>query len=364
MKTGKNKKRGRMRTIGVLLAAFLLAGGVMADPTFAAGAFTDVQQDYWAREDIALAAEKGIVNGYETSAGVYAFYPENPVSCEEAAAMLYRALRAAGKQKDGDGAALIEKHKEALQAAGISEWAQEYVAYGLEHGIIGSEELASFVDPNTKAGKPARRITVAVWTAKALEKQRTGLYYLPFTDASQISDEAAPYIDILYRHGIMKGSWQPDGTIAFQPESGVKRSEFAAISNRVLTQAEAGYDRAKETFARTLSSSDTIPSAQLRLAKDAAAIGSQRGAAAVSGMSFADGEAPQVFFVGTPELKSGTIASSEKLSADTVKVGIQGADRTVYYLLTEKTENAAPVRAGEEVLFLADGIRLIEMKSK
>lgn len=361
MKNGKNKRKGR---IGMLLAAFLTAGGMIAAPSFAAGAFTDVQQDYWARADIALAAEKGIVNGYETSAGVYAFYPENPVSCEEAAAMLYRALRAAGKQKDGDSAALIEKHKEALQAAGISEWAQEYVAYGLENGIIGSEELASFVDPNTKAGKPVRRITVAVWTAKALEKQRTGLYYLPFTDASQISDANAPYIDILYRHGIMKGSWQPDGTIAFQPESGVKRSEFAAISNRVLTQAEAGYDSTKETYSRMLLSSETIPGARIRLAADADIIGSQRGAAAVSGMSFAAGEAPQVFFVGTPEQRSGEIVSSEKLSSDTVKVGIRGTERTVYYLLTEKTKNTAPVRTGEEVLFLADGVRLVEMKSK
>lgn len=104
------------------------------------------------------------------------------------------------------------------------------------------------MDANTKLGNPAPRLAVAIWTAKALDKQAAGAYYLPFTDASQIDDASAKYVDMLYRHGIMKGSWQPDGTVAFQPSAGVKRSEFAAISNRVFNNAGAEYDITKEMY--------------------------------------------------------------------------------------------------------------------
>ena len=92
-------------------------------------------------------------------------------------------------------------------------------------------------------------------------------------------------MDVLYRHGIMKGSWQPDGTVAFQPHSGVKRSEFAAISNRVFNNAGTDYDISKEMYNHKIESGQKVKSDKLRITGEATVIGSETGCSAVSGLS-------------------------------------------------------------------------------
>lgn len=392
--------KGKMRKItavAALAAAIVFTGGgplsgFMPDGASAAAVtFTDVANNYWAYGDIDFAAQKGIVNGYDAAGGTHVFYPENQVSYEEAATMLYRALGAAGRLRTDSGtagsggsaggnsggtanaltdeqqSALIEKHAETLSSANISEWAKAYVSYGLEYDIIEESELANFVNAGTKLGNPAPRISVAVWTAKALDKQAAGAYYLPFTDASQIDDASAKYVDILYRHGIMKGSWQPDGTVAFQPGSGVKRSEFAAISNRVFNNAGAGYDISKEMYNHKIESRQKVKSDKLRIADGSTVIGSETGCSAVSGISFKEGEKAQVFLVGAPEASTGTIKSVENINKDTIKVGIQtdgkGTGRDIiYYIFDKDTESTAKITNGTKVTFIADGVRLVEVK--
>ncbi len=365
--------RKSRKMTSLLAAAVVFCSGIALQSAEASAAvsFTDIAGEYWAHEDIAFASEKGIVNGYEAAGGTFIFCPENAVSYEEAATMLYRALSAAGQLAGSTGSAdaasststvLTEKHASSMNTAGISEWARTYVAYGLEYGIIEQSELAHFVDQSTKLGNPVPRRTVAVWTAKALDKNFTGAYYLPFTDASQIDDETAPYVDVLYRHGIMQGSWQPDGSIAFLPDSGVKRSEFAAISNRVFKNSAAGYELAKETFNWAVPSGQTVPGQQIRFAEGVEVIGSQNGVIAVSGMSFAERETPQVHLVGAPEVLSGRITSVENLASGVICIGIETNNKNVYYIFDENTESTARIKEGEEIDFLADGIMLLEVK--
>lgn len=387
------RKTGRS-VIAAAIAAVIISGMPFlgAEPREAAAAtvsFTDVAAGYWAYDDIDFAAQKGIVNGYDAAGGTHVFYPENQVSYEEAATMLYRALAAAGKLRtDGDAgagqtdsakaagqsalteeqqAALVEKHSEALSTANIADWAKVYVAYVLEYNIIEESELAYFVDANTKLGNPAPRLAVAIWTAKSLDKQAAGAYYLPFTDASQIDDASAKYVDMLYRHGIMKGSWQPDGTVAFQPSAGVKRSEFAAISNRVFNNAGAEYDITKEMYNYKIAAGAKPESDQLRFSSEATVIGNETGCSAVSGISTASCETPQIFLVGTPEALKGTIKSTENITSDVIKVGVQVDDKgvgreTVYYIFDKNTENTAKITSGTEITFIADGVKLIEVK--
>ena len=93
------RKTGRS-VIAAALAAVIISGMPFlgAEPREAAAAtvsFTDVAAGYWAYDDIDFAAQKGIVNGYDAAGGTHVFYPENQVSYEEAATMLYRALAAA-----------------------------------------------------------------------------------------------------------------------------------------------------------------------------------------------------------------------------------------------------------------------------
>lgn len=390
-KRGKSmKQRIKKSVIAAVIAAAVITGGMPLSggvPKAAAlpARFTDVAASHWANGDIDFAAQKGIVNGYEAAGGTYVFYPENQVSYEEAATMLYRALAAAGRLRTGGTLAedktqavggelteeqknaLIEKHSEELSTANIAEWAKAYVAYGLEYNIIEPDELLHFVNANTKLGNPAPRLKVAVWTAKALDKQVSGVYYLPFTDASQIDDASAKYVDMLYRHGIMKGSWQPDGTVAFQPASGVKRSEFAAISNRVFNNAGTAYDISKEMYNYKIEPGAKIESDKLRIASESTVIGSETGCGAVSGISAKIGDVPQVFLVGSPEVLTGTIKSTENINEDIIKIGVQISEKgmgreILYYILDKDTESTAKITNGTKVTFIADGVRLIEIK--
>lgn len=394
-----NKKK----LMGLLVSAALLTGTmtapVLADTTNES--FTDVQNTHWAAADIEFAAEKGIVNGYDMGGGKYAFRPENSVSYEEAATMLYRALLAAGKveetqsggaeqsQETGDteeqaegqseGSQSAGPYDELLAANGIADWAKKYVAYGLEQGIIEEEELAAFINKDTGFGKAAPRITVAIWTAKAMEKAFGGVYYLPFTDADKIEDSEAPYVDLLRRQGIMKGSLQPDGTTAFLPDDGVKRSEFAAISNRVYnSEASQGYDVDKETFLYTIETGRRLPDSEIRFAPEFLLV---YGAAVdlgeitevsgrysvisekpllISGITLKTGELPQVHIDEKAQALSGKIRTVENLSPGIIKLGIEIEKEIIYYIFDESTVSTAKITKGTQVSFIADGITLIE----
>ncbi|MBQ3122723.1 MAG: S-layer homology domain-containing protein [Firmicutes bacterium] len=375
----KNSLKKSLAFIMAMTMAFTGIGfGLNTQEADAAVTFTDLSSSHWAASEIAFAAEKGIVNGYPSWDGTsYTFQPESSVSYEEAATMLYRALDAAGNLRtsdpawqqpvDASGAAitLAAKHASVLDDAGIADWAKEYVAYGLEFGIIAEEELGDFVNDETKLGNPAPRITVAVWTAKAFDKNLAGVVNLPFTDASLIDDEEAVYVDMLYRHGIMKGSLQLDGTVAFQPDSGVKRSEFAAIANRIYNNVWSTYDPAKETFTyKTSEENSFFEGAQIRIigSLKTEMIGEYKPGVTVSGMTFIKNETPQAHYIGAPEVQKGKISSLHMLWEDTLRVTINVDGKDISYLLTPETVSTAKIKEGTRVTFIADGINLIEIK--
>lgn len=381
----KEREREKMKEIikksvkkgtAIFMTAILMTSIGFAMPgveAHAAVAFTDIPASYWAKSEIAFAAEKGIVNGYEAGNGNYIFQPENSVSYEEAATMLYRSLEAAGRlkpyeaQTDESGAivTLEAKYDDILNSANIAAWAREYVAYCIENEIIDKTELSAFVNAQTKLGNPAPRLDVAVWTAKALDKNIAGVVNLPYADASLIDDESAVYVDMLYRHGIMQGSLMLDGTVAFQPKSGVKRSEFAAIANRVFNNANLGYDAAKETFNYITDDDNSFyEGARIRIIAGLGTkmIGKYEQGVIVSGMTFAKGETPQAHYVGKPEKKSGTVVSAETLANNIMKVVISVNGEDISYLFDGDTVNTAKIKNGTKVTFIADGVKLIEVK--
>jgi hypothetical protein len=236
----------RMKRAGILI---LILTAALALPSFPAGItshaagaadFTDVAPDYWGYSYIDFSAGNGIINGYPSPDGTFRFLPENRVTREEAVAMLYRALAAAGKLKSAED--YSEGYTDLFQENRIADWAKLYVAYGLKYGLLAEDELKDFTDENG-LGVPAPREQVAFWTAKAMERTLSPACSLIYVDKDSISPEMLPYIDLLYRHGIMRG----DDTKMFHPAEGIKRAEFAAVSNRVYEAANsAAYSIDKE----------------------------------------------------------------------------------------------------------------------
>lgn len=89
--------RGKQRVI-VLLAMFLLTGSLIAvGPGFAKAKFVDVNESYWASEEISFLVEKGVIGGYKDQT----FRPGENITRGQAVIMIARAFKLDGsKYKD------------------------------------------------------------------------------------------------------------------------------------------------------------------------------------------------------------------------------------------------------------------------
>lgn len=189
--------------------------------SYAKVSFNDVTPDYWAYSYIDTTSEIGIINGFLDGS----FMPDSPVTKEQALAMIYRSMQFAGILKSTDD--FTQEYMENLTRNHIGEWAYNYVAYGLKHGIISDLDLGTFVEGET--GLPASREEVAVWASKALDKAAAPAYQIPYADIDDISENNIAYIDMMYRYGIMIG----DNNNLFRPNNTITRAEFAAVCSRV-----------------------------------------------------------------------------------------------------------------------------------
>jgi len=352
-----------------------------------AGDFTDVAADYWGYSYIDFSASKGIINGYQSPEGAFQFLPENAVTKEESMTMLYRALSAAGKLKSTEDfspeyAGLFAENK-------IAGWAKKYVAYGLKYELIEESELAGFTDGSGR-GIPAPREQVAVWTAKAMERNLSPAYSLIYVDKDNISSEKLPYVDLLYRQGIMQG----DDAKMFHPANGIKRAEFAAVSNRVFESAGTGaYSESKEiqSYRGVVVSADPYRCRMMMTQSDGtgrviqinpktqivingkvnynglAGIGAGT-AAVVAWGAFYDESRPnnddlQLHVITKTQARTGLLTDIRKMDDSTSILKIENEDGdAIYYVLDKDSRTDRTPKIGTEVAFIADGIKILEMK--
>lgn len=108
--------------------------------------FSDVKPDDWFAEEVAAAAEAGLILGYEDGE----FRPNASITREEMSVMLLRALEAAGI----DTASLIESVKAPAAAdwSEVSDWAVEAVAVAVDTGLMMGRTDQRF-DPQTSANR-------------------------------------------------------------------------------------------------------------------------------------------------------------------------------------------------------------------
>ena len=98
-------------------------------------AFNDVDEDAWYAQYVKCVASNGIMQGYEGN-----FNPENPITREEAATVMFRAAERFGKLS-GSG----NETKDFVDESEISSWASEAVKRLTEAGIINGNENGSFM---------------------------------------------------------------------------------------------------------------------------------------------------------------------------------------------------------------------------
>lgn len=157
--------------------------------------FADMR-GHWAFLPVLRLAAQGVVGG--RSPGVFA--PEEPVTKEEAVALLKRAAGTGSSSSTG--------------RAGQNRF----------------NLTANFT--SAQASQPAQRQEVAAWLAQVLglTPVAQGVYPLlsGFTDGVQVAAEWAPWVEALLREGLLSGTTY--GTLA--PGAPVTRAEMAALVDR------------------------------------------------------------------------------------------------------------------------------------
>ena len=109
--------------------------------------FTDVKKDWYYTDAIAWAAENKIVEGH--GGGIFA--PDDPVTREEAMAILYRYAALQGLAKESTAAAGKYTH---------SDWAQPYASWAKETGLL---DIGTDV---TDLTAPASRAEIAAYLTR------------------------------------------------------------------------------------------------------------------------------------------------------------------------------------------------------
>ena len=96
-----------------------------------AAGFTDVAAGAWYADAVNWAAARGIVKGYDTGA----FGPEDSVTREQLAAILYRYAQAKGYDTTQGGMAV----REFSDSASISDWAQTAMSWAVNAQVLSGK---------------------------------------------------------------------------------------------------------------------------------------------------------------------------------------------------------------------------------
>lgn len=192
---------------------------IFIDPKLIKG-FIDTT-DHWARDDIALLAKQGIVEGVDAQH----FEPERPVTRAEFAVLLVRGL---GLSETAEPADFEDVRADAWYAGAVNAAADAGLILGYQNRFrpddrITREEMTVML---VRAYHLATNIDIS-WNTGQVEPQLTRE---PLVDANRISPWARPAVLGAYVQGLVFG--RPDGT--FDPRARATRAEAAVMLGRLL----------------------------------------------------------------------------------------------------------------------------------
>ena len=191
------------------LASALLALGILTASCIlpAGAAFSDVPSSAWYAQDVAAVQKYGILEG----TGNGKFSPDGNLTLAQAITMAARTY--------------AYSNHETIPQTGGSAWYSDYIQYAAEKGICAAGEFG------TAYNNYCNRLTMAKLFARVVpagtDQAINDVTSLP--DVQAVPENQAVFA--LYQLGILTGS---DKYGTFHPYQYIKRSETAAILNRVL----------------------------------------------------------------------------------------------------------------------------------
>ncbi len=145
---------------GFLSALFVLNGDPQTQPQQTE--FRDVPAEGELAQAVRWAADSGIVNGY----GDGRFGPEDPVTREQMAAMLYRSAQAQGKGFQGAWMFLLDYP----DAADVSAWADEAMHWVVMKGIVVGTDRG--LEPKALATEEQLNLILDRWQSALSDTER------------------------------------------------------------------------------------------------------------------------------------------------------------------------------------------------
>ncbi len=222
------KLKFQKRLFAGILAAGTLTLGAFASfaktNTYTDGQFKDVKTDAWYAKEVASAYELGFMNGTSTDV----FSPEGNVTVAQGITMAVRV------HANFNG-------KEAPANSTSGNWYDSFVKYALDNGIIKADDFDSYTRNITRA-EMATLFADAVPASEFAAKND-----VKFIPDVNIAADYAEKILMLYKAGVVMGS---DAYGTFNPDADIKRSEAAAIINRVAIPENRLEKSLKEYTAR------------------------------------------------------------------------------------------------------------------
>ena len=211
------------RTLALVLALALVGSGMV----FAAS-FSDLE-GHWAKEYMLELNELGYLKGYDDNT----MRPESSITGATALTLMSRLF-------DVDEAALDLAREEYGAFAqevipSTQSWLndEDVIVVCLAGGVISETELQELIAAGGLSGNLTREYLAVLFVrAMQLESDAEAIktVNLPFTDLERITEARRSYVQVLYEAGVVEGN--SDNT--FNPKSGVKRSEVAAMFSRTL----------------------------------------------------------------------------------------------------------------------------------
>ena len=182
---------------------------VAATRSTAQMSFTDISQDYWARDFIAELTQRGIITGFPDGK----FHPNEPVTRAQFAAMLASVFK-----KD--------KVRNAINFRDVSSsyWAYQRIREAYEMGLIGAVSGGQF-----RPYQSLTRLEILTGLAKALNytsSNSTETVLQVFRDAAAIPADARNLVAAATERGIMENY---PNTTTCSPNKVATRAEVAAF---------------------------------------------------------------------------------------------------------------------------------------
>lgn len=193
-------------TTTAVLAAMIAPGASAVETK----KFSDVDEAYWAANEIYSLVEQGVINGYEDNT----YKPEKSIERGQAANLLTSALKLEipsdlNAFEDVSTDSSFAKGAAATKAAGIFKGYEGKFGVG---DVLTREQMASVL-------------------VRAFElKLKPNAEDISFTDWDEVSPDHQQNVKILAQHGITTG--KADGS--FAPKAPVSRAAFAVFLSRAL----------------------------------------------------------------------------------------------------------------------------------